>query len=102
MMHDLLEAYRGVAVPEVRGPATEDTAHLLHDHLDRKQQPRPAGQFPDPVPGVLHGPVRGPASEERDRPSIIAAAGHSNQPVVKSQKIEPLTTDLRVVPRSLI
>ena len=30
-----------------------------------QQQPAPPGQFPDTVAGMLHGPVRGPAGQER-------------------------------------
>src|SRR3979490_3174903 len=45
---------------------------------------------------MLHGPVRGPASEERNRPPVVTAAGHPNQPVMKAEEIKPGTTDLQM------
>ena len=42
-----------------------ELVYVLRDHLRRQQQPAPPGQFPDPVAGALHRPVRGPAGQEQ-------------------------------------
>jgi hypothetical protein len=42
----------------------QELGYVLRDHL-RQQQPAPPGQFPDPVAGALHRPVRGPAGQEQ-------------------------------------
>ena len=45
---------------------------------------------------MLHGPIRGPAGEERDDHRPLRRPGQPHQPVMKAEKIEPLTTDLQV------
>ena len=43
---DLVEAGRGVAVPEVGGPAAQEPVQVLHDPLRRQQQPGPVRSVP--------------------------------------------------------
>jgi hypothetical protein len=81
------EAPRGIAIPEVRGPAADEPVDAPDDRFDRQQQPRPVGEFPDPVEGVLHGLVRGPTGQEYDalaRATPIAA----DQPMMKPEEIK--------------
>lgn len=82
---DLVEAVGGVAEPEVRGPATQEPVHALHDRLDGQQQPGPVGDLPKLVTGMLHGLVRGSAGQEHHPPAAGAALG-ADQPVMKPQE----------------
>ena len=68
-------------------PSPQETVHVGHHHLDRKQQPGPPGQFTDPVTSAPHRPVPGPASEKRHRPPWIRRRS-PNQPVVKTKKVK--------------
>src|SRR5215211_4427425 len=65
---DLVEVSSRVPIPEIPGPPAQDAVDVLHDHLDWEQQPAPVGQLPDPVTGMLHRLVRGPAGKEPDLP----------------------------------
>ena len=51
-------------------------------------------EFPDPVPGVLHRLVRGPAGEEGRRPPTRGGPGRVHQPVVKTEEVHSLASHL--------
>src|ERR1700758_4020559 len=84
---EFVEADRGVAVAEIVRPTTQESVEILHDQLDRQQQPGPACQFTNPVPGPLQGPIRGPAGQELHS-TPAAQAPRAHYPVVKAQKVE--------------
>ena len=52
---DLVEGPVGVSVSEVARPTAQESVEVLHDVLDRYQQPAPVGDLPDPVAGTLGG-----------------------------------------------
>jgi site-specific DNA recombinase len=56
----------GVSVAEVARPAAQEHVDVLHDHVDREQQPPAVRELTDAVAGVLHRLAGGPASEEGD------------------------------------
>ena len=92
---DLVELSRGVAVPEVRGPAAQEQVDVNHDLLDGEQQPWSHRQFTDTVTGMLHGPARGPSGQERDV-TLADRSLRAHQTVVEAEKVQPLTPDLQV------
>jgi hypothetical protein len=51
--------------------------------------------MPDPVTGVPHGLVRGPASEEHDRPFSLAPR-RFHHPVVEAKKVKTFPAHLQV------
>src|SRR5215207_7716022 len=73
---DLVEVSSRVPIPEIPGPPAQDAVDVLHDHLDWEQQPAPVGQLPDPVTGMLHRLVRGPAGKEPDLPMTCRFGAH--------------------------
>ena len=92
--HDLVEVAGRVPVTEVRGPPAQEPIDVLtRSTSTEQQQPAPVGQLPDPVADMLHGLVRGPASEEHNAlaPATTLTA---HQPVMKAQEIDPSTAHL--------
>jgi len=75
--------------------AAQEPVQILHDPLCRQQQPGPAGEFPDPVTGMLHGLIRRPAGKERHGPFPVQPR-RAHQPVVKPQEVQALTLDSQV------
>ena len=72
-----------VPIPEVSGPAAQKCIDVPHDRFNIEQQPVPVRELTNPVPGMLHGLVRGPAGQELNRPTPIPGAG-AHQPVVRA------------------
>ena len=95
VLPDRAEAAGRVTVPEVPGPAAQEHVHVLRDRLRRQQQPAAAGQFPDPVAGVLHRLVRGPSGKER-HPRFPVQPPRAHQPVVEAEEIKALASLLQV------
>src|SRR4051812_13822196 len=95
VLSDLAETLRRVSITEVPGPTAQERVDVLHDHLNGQQQPTPGGEFPDPVAGVLHGLIRGPAGEEGER-ALPAARPGCHQPVVEAEEVHAFSTDLEV------
>ena len=44
-------------IAEVARPAAQEAVHVLHDGLDRQQQPLTRREFTDAVAGMLHPPA---------------------------------------------
>ena len=61
---DRVEAGGGVAVAKIGHPAAQEHVHVLHDRLDRQQQPGPGRELTKPVPRMPHRLVSGPAGQE--------------------------------------
>src|SRR3954468_19645672 len=76
-----------VPIPEVSGPAAQECIDVPHDRFSIDEQPVPVGELTNPVPGMLHGLVRGPAGQELNRPTSIPGAG-AHQPVVEAEEVE--------------
>jgi hypothetical protein len=93
ILPDLAEVAGRVAVLEIPRPAAQEVVDVLHDPLHRQQQPGPVRELPDPVSGVLHGLVRGPARQEGD---LLRPGPHprAHQPMMKAEEIHALTTNL--------
>ncbi|MED7829099.1 hypothetical protein VXC91_46635, partial [Streptomyces chiangmaiensis] len=92
---DLAEASGGMTVLEVRHPAPEEQIQVLHDHLRMQRQPAPGSYLPDPVPGVLHRPIRGPAGEEVDASAPVQPRG-ADLTVVESEEVKAFPTHFQV------
>ncbi len=84
-----------MAVLEVGRPAAQEPVQVLRDQLRPQPQPAPPGQLPDAVTGMLHGPVRGPAGQER-HPRFPVQPPRAHQPVVKAEEIETLASLLQM------
>ena len=82
---DLVEAGRGVPVAEIARPAAQEPVDLLHDLLDRQQQPGPNRQFPDPVAGMLHRLSAGQRARNAT-PLPPGVRPRAHQPVVKAEE----------------
>src|SRR6266536_5141183 len=71
-----VEVASRVSVAEVARPAAQVPVEILHDILDRQQQPLPRRQLTDAITGVLHRRTGGPAGEEGDVLDARAAGAH--------------------------
>src|ERR1017187_1545384 len=86
---ELLKRTCGVAEPEVPGEATQECVDLLHDLPDRQPQPGPGSNLPDPVAGILHLGVPGPAGETGELPPGPPRR-NGDQAVAEAEEINPV------------
>ena len=78
-----------------RKQAAQEPVQVLHDPLRCHQQPGPVRYLPDPVAGMLHGLVRGPAGKEND-PAFPGGPSQPHQAVVEAEEVDTLAPFLQV------
>ena len=84
---DLVDGEAKLQNRDEGGRAAQEPVQVLYEPLRCHQQPGPVRYLADPVAGMLHGLVRGPAGKEND-PAFPGRALRPHQAVVEAEEVQ--------------